>query len=142
MVDVPMIRERLKRLAEYVEFLERHKKITYEEFIADKSIEYSVERALQIAIQIVIDIAAHILSTTSNLTANDYADAIVKLAKLDVIPADFAKRIKVMPKFRNILVHEYVEIDTRRVYQNMQEELQDFILFARYINDWLIKHSL
>ncbi len=42
MVDVPMIQERLKRLAEYVEFLERHRKVTYEEFVADKSIEYSV----------------------------------------------------------------------------------------------------
>ncbi|MBM3130195.1 MAG: DUF86 domain-containing protein [Chloroflexi bacterium] len=112
MVDVSMILERLKRLAEYVEFLERHKKVIYEEFVADKSIEYSVERALQIAIQIVIDIAAHILSTTSNLTANDYADAIVKLAKIDVIPAEFAERIKGMPKFRNVLVHEYVSIDT------------------------------
>lgn len=142
MVDVPMIQERLKRLAECVEFLERHKNVAYEQFVADKSIEYSVERALQIAIQIVIDIAAHILSTTSNLTATDYADAISKLARLDVIPADFAERIKAMPKFRNILVHEYAALDPRRVYQNMQAELEDFVLFAQYINTWLAKHNL
>lgn len=94
------------------------------------------------AIQIVVDIAAHILSTTSNLAVQDYTDAIVQLAKVGVIPAEFAEKIKGMPKFRNILVHQYAEIDTRRVYRNMQEELEDSVLFARYVSDWLDKHGL
>ncbi len=142
MVDVLMIQERLKRLAQYVEFLEKRKTVSYEEFDEDKTIEWSVERALQVAIQIVVDISTHILNTTSNLTPQDYADAIIKLGKIGVIPADFAKKIERMPGFRNILVHQYAEIDTRRVYQNMQEELEDFILFARYITDWLDRNGL
>jgi uncharacterized protein YutE (UPF0331/DUF86 family) len=142
MVDVAMILERLKRLAEYLAFLEQHKSLAYEEFVKDKTIEFSVERVLQLAIQIVVDIATHILATASNVTPEDYTDAIIKLAEVGVIPAAYAVKIMAMPKFRNILVHEYVNIDPRLVYENMQEELNDFVLFARYINEWLNKQGL
>ncbi len=142
MADVKMILERLKRLAEYVEFLNRKKSLRREEFLKDQESQLAVERALQLAIQIIIDIATHILATTSNVTPKDYSDAIIKLAQIGVIPATFANKIAPMPRFRNVLVHDYVDIDTNRVYRNLQDELDDFVEFALYINEWLDKSSL
>lgn len=141
-LDVPMILERLKRLAEYLEFLNRRKGLTYQEFVGDKTNEWSVERALQISIQIIIDIANHILVTSSNLTPEDYSDAILKLGTTGVIPREYAERIAPMPGFRNILVHGYAELDPRLVYKNWQEEMDDFVEFARYITEWLDKQGL
>ena len=142
MVDVAMVLERLKKLAEYLEFLDKKKALSYEEYLKDKEAQLAVERALQLSIQIVVDIAAHILATTSNKTPQDYSDAVVKLAEIGVIPAAYAGKIMAMPRFRNILVHEYVNINPRRVYENMQDHLVDFVLFARYIYDWLDKQGL
>ncbi len=141
MADTQMILERLKRLAEYVEFLKRKRSLRREEFLGDQESQLSVERALQLAIQIVIDIASHILATTSNVTPQDYSDAIIKLAQVGVIPTTFASKIAPMPRFRNVLVHEYVDIDTNRVYRSLQDELDDFTEFARYINEWLDKQG-
>lgn len=42
-----------------------------------------------------------------------------------------------MAKFRNVLVHLYLEVDRRRVYRYLQESLEDFEQFARYISEWL-----
>ncbi len=42
----------------------------------------------------------------------------------------------------NPLVHQYVNIDPRLVYKNMQEELNDFVLFGTYVNEWLNVHGL
>jgi uncharacterized protein YutE (UPF0331/DUF86 family) len=137
-----MILERLKRLAEYVEFLNRKKSMRREEFLQDQESQLAVERALQLAIQIVIDIATHILSTASNETPKDYREAISKLARIGVIPVAFANKIAPMPGFRNVLVHEYVDIDTERVYRNLQDELEDFVEFARYITHWLDQNGL
>jgi uncharacterized protein YutE (UPF0331/DUF86 family) len=142
MADVKMILERLKRLAEYVEFLNRKKSLRREEFLQSQESQLAVERALQLAIQIVIDIATHILSTTSNETPKDYSEAIIKLARIGVIPTAFANKIAPMPRFRNVLVHEYVDIDMNRVYRNLQDELDDFAEFARYINEWLSRNNL
>jgi len=142
MVDVAMILERLKKLAEYVEFLNQKKTLSLEEFLKDRGTQLAVERALQLAIQVVVDIATHILATTSNKMPQDYADAVINLAEVGVIPVSFARKIEGMPRFRNVLVHEYVDIDSKRVYQNMQEELDDFDLFGRYIKEWLDKQGL
>lgn len=142
MADAKMILERLKRLAEFVEFLNRKKSLRREEFLQDQESQLAVERALQLAIQIVIDIATHILATTSNVTPKDYRNAILKLAYIGVIPTTFAERIASMPGFRNVLVHDYIEIDTSRVYRNLQDGLGDFVEFARYITEWLDKNGL
>lgn len=142
MADAKLIAERLKRLAELVAFLNRKKSLQRDEFLQDQESQLAVERALQLAIQIVIDIATHILATSSNVTPQDYADALRKLAQIKVIPSEFARRIAPMPGFRNVLVHEYIEIDTNRVYRNLQDEVDDFVKFAEYINAWLEEHNL
>lgn len=54
-----------------------------------------------------------------------------------MIPAAYAGKIVGMAKFRNVLVHNYVDIDARLVYQNWQEHLDDFYRFSEYIKDYL-----
>ncbi len=118
MTDVAMMLERLKKLAQYLEFLEKEKSLTYEQYVQNQTAQFAVERALQLAIQVVVDIATHILSTSGNLVPDDYRDAILKLAQAGVIPSDYASRIAGMAGFRNVLVHQYVSIDPRLVYDN------------------------
>jgi uncharacterized protein YutE (UPF0331/DUF86 family) len=142
MTDVAMILERLKKLARYLEFLDKIKSLTYEQYVGNQATQFAVERALQLAIQVVVDIATHILSTSGNLAPDDYRDAILKLAQAGVIPNDYANRISGMAGFRNILVHQYVNIDPRLVYKNLQEQLNDFALFGNYVNEWLNMHGL
>ncbi len=142
MTDVAMILERLKKLAEYLEFLDKKRSLTYEQYISDQGTQLAVERALQLAIQVVVDVATHILSTTGNQTPEDYRDSILKLAQAGVIPSDYANRVEGMAGFRNILVHQYISIDPHRVYKNMQEELNDLMVFGQYIYEWLNKQGL
>ena len=42
-----------------------------------------------------------------------------------------------MAGFRNILVHEYLEIDRRRVYQILKDDLDDFERFIRAVSKLL-----
>ena len=42
-----------------------------------------------------------------------------------------------MARFRNILVHLYAQVDVGRVYDNLQNHLDDFGQFAQYILDFL-----
>jgi uncharacterized protein YutE (UPF0331/DUF86 family) len=46
-----------------------------------------------------------------------------------------------MAKFRNVLVHLYLEVDLQRVYRYLQENLDDFETFARYVSEWLQTHA-
>ncbi len=49
----------------------------------------------------------------------DYYESILRLGELDVLPADFAKRLAPLAGFRNILVHEYLVVDWDKVYRNL-----------------------
>ena len=59
------------------------------------------------------------------------------LARHKVLPARLAKKLVPMAGFRNVLVHEYLEIDRRRVYRALKQELRDFESFVRAITKLL-----
>jgi uncharacterized protein YutE (UPF0331/DUF86 family) len=46
-----------------------------------------------------------------------------------------------MAKFRDVLVHLYLEVDLELVYRYLQENLDDFRTFARYVSEWLQTHT-
>ena len=50
-------------------------------------------------------------------------------------------RIKGMVNFRNIFIHEYVEIDSEKVYKVLKQCLGDFNDFARAIVKFLDKNG-
>lgn len=48
-----------------------------------------------------------------------------------------ATRLVAMAKFRNVLVHLYLEIEVGRLYQYIQHNLDGFDHFAQYVGDSL-----
>jgi uncharacterized protein YutE (UPF0331/DUF86 family) len=82
-----------------------------------------------------------ILADESYEIPSTYADVFSTLAKIGVLPNGFARTMIAMVKFRNVLVHLYLEVDSKRVYRYIQEELDDFERFIRYVSDWLAEHS-
>jgi len=57
------------------------------------------------------------------------------LGREDVIEPDLTRRMVRMVRFRNILVHDYLDIDLQIVYHNLTDELGDFDRFAQTILD-------
>ena len=46
-----------------------------------------------------------------------------------------------MVGLRNILIHEYVSIDLNKIYEILQNRLDDFRDFIKYINQFMKKQS-
>ena len=42
-----------------------------------------------------------------------------------------------LPTSRNLLIHEYLEIDLERLYRIIQEDLEDLSEFAEHIKDFV-----
>lgn len=53
---------------------------------------------------------------------------------------NLAQQIKPMAGFRNILVHEYLKIDRKRVYE-YTSKIEDFRKFERYILEFLERNK-
>ncbi len=57
-----------------------------------------------------IDLAAE-LSARHGLRFEDYTSAIRNLTSLPDFPPDLVRQLEPLPGFRNVLVHEYVDLD-------------------------------
>lgn len=111
--------------------------LTYNEFAREHILVGSAERDFQIAIQATLDIGSIILADQAVMVPRGYKDIFPELAEIGVLPPDFAQKLIGMAKFRNVLVHLYLEVDLKRVYRYLQENLGDFENFARYVSEWL-----
>jgi uncharacterized protein YutE (UPF0331/DUF86 family) len=107
--------------------------LALEQFTSDHILQGSAERDFQVAIQAALDIASIILAEHSGEAPSAYADLFPGLSKLGVIPEELSERLVNMARFRNVLVHIYLEVDPKLVYQYIQNNLNDFDLYTQYI---------
>ena len=62
---------------------------------------------------------------------------LVRMGREGILPPDFSERISGRAGFRNLLVHDYAEVDPERVYEFLQDRLGDFEEFMRYVSIYL-----
>jgi uncharacterized protein YutE (UPF0331/DUF86 family) len=137
-IDSELIYRKLAELERYTEQLKKHQGITVKKLENDLDQLWIIEHGLQLCIQLVLDIGNHIIAA-EGLSINEYADIFPALAKLEVIPEEYTLSIKGMPGLRNILVHEYSELDENILIDVINNRLEDFVLFSRFIIRFLQK---
>ena len=138
-IDREVIGDKFQRLRVYLKELEKFKNISWREFPSSLENQWKVFHGLQLSIQIVIDVGNHILAAIGESQIEDYTDIIDKLGERNIISAEFAQSIRGMVGLRNILIHEYSSIDLNKVYDVLQNKLDDFYKFIEYIEDYLNK---
>lgn len=137
MVRAEVIRKRLNRLDEYISILHRLQSHSAEAFIEEPELYGSAERFLQLAIEAVTDMGNHVIADEGLGTVNSYSDVPTILAGNGYIDDRLKEEWIRMIGFRNILVHEYTDIDRRIVYDAVHhrlgalEELQR--MFAQFL---------
>lgn len=68
----------------------------------------------------------------SGVSAANYYDTILQLGKAKIVPSVFAKRHADMTKFRNLIVHIYMDVDVPKVYRMLRIAPKTFRQFAQY----------
>ena len=136
-LDQERIVRHLQGISSTLQVLETLRQVPYEEFTADPRTCWAVEKGLERCIQNVLDLSAHILASLGASVPDDYGSLLLELGKRRVLPEEFARRISPMAGFRNILIHEYLDVDLREVYDSLQNRLDDFRDFAEYVMRFL-----
>ena len=134
MVDRYVLSARIAKIREYVALLRRIRGMADERrFMSDPLIYGNAERYLQLAIQAVLDISHHIVADRNLALPADSKSLFDLLARQKVVSKSLSVKLASMAGFRNVLVHEYLEIDRRRVYRALTTDLRDFESFIRAV---------
>ena len=131
------VRERLLRLEEVISRLEDLRRLGGTAPAGDFRTAWSAERGLQLGAEIVLDIGNHVLSAHFGVSALDYEDIIEQLGVAGVIEPTLRDRLRGLGGFRNILVHDYLRLESRRVDDFLARAPGDFSDFAAAIRAWL-----
>ena len=131
------IERRLEKLADCLNKLDPLTEQPETDFRDDPYLRDIVERNLEVSAQCVIDVANRIISLEGAPHPQDYRTAIIRLGELGVIEPEFAEKLAPLAGFRNILVHQYLDIDWSIVYTNLRG-LDDLRRFDEAIRSWLV----
>ena len=94
-----------------------------EEFLSNKHYVASAKYNLLVAIESCIDIAYHLISKNRLRIPNDYGDTFRVLMEAGLLDEGLMKRLVMMARFRNRLVHIYWDIDEEMIHKIIREDV-------------------
>jgi uncharacterized protein YutE (UPF0331/DUF86 family) len=128
-----VIQRKFTLLDKHLLELQNHlKDVSFATFKNDWALRCMTERSLQVMVEIVIDVAERIIAIQNAGPAATSAESLEKLEKLGVIKS--AQFYGNMIKFRNLIVHQYEEIDPEIVFSIAKEQLDKFRMFRDEID--------
>jgi uncharacterized protein YutE (UPF0331/DUF86 family) len=132
-----VVRRRLERLGEHLTVLERYRHYALDEFLAEPERYGSAERFLQLAIEATLDMGSHIIADEAMGSVEQSRDIPRRFREHGRITEDLERRWIRMIGFRNILVHEYLEVDRAVVHDVVCNRLRDLAEIRRLFAEFL-----
>jgi uncharacterized protein YutE (UPF0331/DUF86 family) len=117
--------------------LNKHKDLEHDAIKQDLEKRWVIERGLEAGAQLILEIADHILSSQFGYYCETYEDTLKGLAEKNVISPELYPQIKGLGGLRNLLVHQYAQINLDIVFSSFHKSLIIFPLFAKEILDWM-----
>ena len=139
-LDVNVVLVRLNKIEDYITRLDKYQNLTLEEYLNSQDIQMITERIIQIITEAALDINKYILSCNGvlkkkeNWTNKDY---FIMAAQQQILTYDLAVQLAKAAGMRNILVHLYLDIDSRQVFEGIHQSLIYYPLYIRQILTYL-----
>jgi uncharacterized protein YutE (UPF0331/DUF86 family) len=103
-----------------------------QEFRSTPAIHDLAERYLHLAMECVIDLGNHYIADAGLQAPETNQDTFTRLENAGAISTDLAGRLRSWAGFRNVLVHQYVDIDHGISWSAIQKELGDLEALERW----------
>lgn len=132
-IDKQIINVRVEHIRENLRHLREYAKMSRAAFVKDYRNVAAAERMLQTSIEAMIDIGNHIIATESFESPMEYKDVFLILGRHGIFSEAFTKHLVEMAKFRNLIVHGYLGVESGRVFEIIKNNLRDFDRFIKII---------
>ncbi|MCK4734562.1 MAG: DUF86 domain-containing protein [Methanophagales archaeon] len=134
---IEIIRTKIKEIRESLRLVEEYLPDTFEEFSRLGLVKDGIYKRLEFCIENIFDICAIINSDLELGIPRDDVDIIENLVKSEILSEEMKEKLKAMRGFRNIVVHRYGGVDDKIAFEILIENLPDFYVFIKRINDFL-----
>ena len=133
-MDRDVINRKLESLRRCIARIESKRPIRPDVLRVNYDLQDIIALNLERAVQTCVDIAAHVISQTELPVPSTMGEGFARLAELRVISPQVATSLQKAVAFRNILVHNYTNINWDIVANILTGHLTDFVQFAQAID--------
>jgi uncharacterized protein YutE (UPF0331/DUF86 family) len=131
-IDTEVIDARLRELSRRLRRVAARQPESARQLASDEDLQDILARNLEVAIQTCIDIAYH-LCGAHGVVPTTAAEAFSELAKRQLIDRQLAARLRLAVGFRNVLVHEYTEVDWKIAMKVIHTGTRDLAAFGKAV---------
>ncbi|MFZ0256129.1 MAG: DUF86 domain-containing protein [Gammaproteobacteria bacterium] len=144
MVRPELVRRKLQLITQDLGRLLRFKDIALEGLTNDDIKLAAVERLLERIVMRAIDVNEHLITELAtgqeeNITRLAYRDTFLRLADLGAYDKSFAESICQSAGLRNILVHDYNDVDHRILHASIRTCLQDYHRYVEHLSAFVAR---
>ena len=138
-VDHGMIAGKLRLMRGLLDDLDAIGEITADRLAQDRMLRHAVERVLTQLVDLAVSVNSHIASARLGRAPASYRESFGLAAQAGVIDTELAARLAPAAGLRNILVHEYTDVDLEQVAGGVPLALRYFSAYvagvARAVSD-------
>ena len=117
------ITDKISEIEEYLKQLEEILPKDFNEYCNNFKIRLMGERSFEKIVEAVVDLAFLIMKQKKLKTLESEREIFSVLAKADIISKELAQKLSDAKGMRNILAHEYGQVDNELVFYSLTEEL-------------------
>lgn len=126
-----VVRKKLAALSVYLGDLKIHENASFDEFMKR---HYEVERLIELLLMTASDIVFHLLTSKGEPAPCSYRAAFLRAGEIGLINRELSANLALGAGLRNILAHEYEEIDYRLLHMSIPSAIRDFTALIKELS--------
>jgi uncharacterized protein YutE (UPF0331/DUF86 family) len=132
-IDWEVVLVRIRLIVKYCDTLEKFKSITLNEYLDDFSQQLIVERLLQLMVEAATDINKYLLLQLYEINPTTNFDSFSQAGQKGIITQNLADELAKSVGMRNILVHQYKDINSTIVFSAIPKAMEQYRLYVQQV---------
>ncbi|GAB2672223.1 type VII toxin-antitoxin system HepT family RNase toxin [Thalassiella azotivora] len=136
-----VVQERLATIRLLLRDLESLGEVTADQLEADRFRRHVVEHVLSQLVQLAVSVNSHVAATVLGEAVTDYRSSFDAAASAGLVDADLAAELKPSVGLRNVVVHEYLDVDVRILAAAVPLARSSYGRYLTSVADWLAQRQ-
>ena len=132
-----VVQQRLALMNLLIDDLDRLGEVTADRLTEDRYLRHVVEHVLEQLVQLAVGINSHVAAAVLGQAVTDYRASFDAAATAGLISRGLATRLHPSTGLRNVVVHEYLDVDLAVLAGAVPAARQDYAAYIRSAADWL-----
>lgn len=137
MTNLNIIENQISLTKKYLKLLTYYQKLSEEQIKVDPHLKGGLERYLYLATQSAIDLSEAMIAYQKLRKPTTMAESFEILAEEGIVSQPLSEKLIRMVGFRNIIAHNYTELDYKIVFDVLHHRLKDIEDFLQSVQNVL-----